>query len=719
MPRHKLSSGRSPAMLALGAVLLATNPALAAKASLKSMSFSAEGKGSTIHVISTGKKKWDTIKVGNVEFGGDMKVNTKYPGYVEDVGVVLGNCGDNGCTSMPQIWSAQIVERDYYHTEDFSFSASEIPVSGTGISLGDPIIARCNEHLQADGPTKRYSFSYELDATFIVDSEETWGDVDRIVVESDFGEFSVGEVDHARTDSFPVQVVCDPVVKPASDDLAYDFGEFDIKNVKLFLTTYQPGQPGANPGTVCPSFKVTSRAQTNQAGPVTMRIWRQKDGGPITSDVVQAWASYSASKNGYFATWEKWEDVGTTSYFQYKTEIVEDSPFAPFDGWKDITVHCTGGGGGGFTDNQDDPNDGLPQPQAKWQGELTIADSAGADKHCPREGQVFFAVTQPEPGDFTYRIQCSNGAFFTGTATGYDQGSGIFEAYGAHNISINRTRSISCTLQELTPAPVTVATDKEDFTCANPTFDPGAEDFTADDRPDTSTPIPPLVLVDPTPDCAPNERIVRGRCVDKPIVQACKSNEKLVGGKCIGISIHCLPGFHQEGLKCVKNEKPDVSILCKPGFVLKGKTCVRKPDVSILCKPGFVLKGKTCVRKPEVSILCKPGFVLRGKTCVRKPEVSILCKPGFVLKGKTCVRKPEVSILCKPGFVLKGKTCVRKPVIATACGRGEKLVRGHCVEVTKPVAKVKRFAAPKQRVSKPTVLKALKSPKAFRALRRN
>ena len=102
----------------------------------------------------------------------------------------------------------------------------------------------------------------------------------------------------------------------------------------------------------------------------------------------------------------------------------------------------------------------------------------------------------------------------------------------------------------------------------------------------------------------PNEQLVRGRCVDKPIVAACKSNEKLVGGKCIGISIHCLPGYHQVGLKCVKNEKPEVSILCKPGFVLKGKTCVRKPEISILCKPGFVLKGKTCVRKPEVSILC-------------------------------------------------------------------------------------------------------------------
>ena len=147
-----------------------------------------------------------------------------------------------------------------------------------------------------------------------------------------------------------MQVICDPVVKPATNDLAHDFGEFDVESVKLFLTTYQNSQPGSNPGTVCPSLKVTSRAEANQAGPVTMRIWRQKDGGPITSDVQQAWASFNAAKNGYFATYEKWEDVGTTSYFQFMTEIVENSPFAPSDGWKDITVHCTSPGGGGFTD---------------------------------------------------------------------------------------------------------------------------------------------------------------------------------------------------------------------------------------------------------------------------------------------------------------------------------------------------------------------------------
>ena len=149
----------------------------------------------------------------------------------------------------------------------------------------------------------------------------------------------------------------------------------------------------------------------------------------------------------------------------------------------------------------------------------------------------------PKPGDFDYRIGCSNGAFFTGTATAYDQGSGIFEAYGAHDISVNRTRSIACTLQELQPAPVTVATDKQDFTCNNPAIDPAADDVTADPRPRPTKPARPLVVVDPAPKCRLDEKLVRGRCVDKPVVAACRANEKLVSGKCIGVSIHCLPGL--------------------------------------------------------------------------------------------------------------------------------------------------------------------------------
>ncbi|MER8518263.1 hypothetical protein NKJ73_25675 [Mesorhizobium sp. M0074] len=284
----------------------------------------------------------------------------------------LGVCGPGQCQAFPPIWSASPLSRDYDHQENFSFDPSIIPLSSnTGIAVvpdGDEIIAKCNQHLQADGPTKSYSFTHTFHASFSA-ATDTALDMDNAVSEVQGGSWPhpLYGSHYAEHGSFDVQIVCDAVVKPKVQDIATDFGEFDVNDVRLFLTTYQSNQPGSAPGTVCPSLRVTSRAQANQAGPVTMRIWRQKDGGPITSEVQQAWASYDAAKNGYFALYEKWEDVGATAYFQYKTEIVGNDPFEPFDGWKDITVHCTSAGGGGFTDSpQDNPVN--PPVHSDWQG---------------------------------------------------------------------------------------------------------------------------------------------------------------------------------------------------------------------------------------------------------------------------------------------------------------------------------------------------------------
>jgi hypothetical protein len=607
MSLHRNWTRNSVAALALAAAACIVTPARAEQANLNSMSFDAQGIAATVRVISTDGESWNKLKSGPVGFTGHMKVDTKWPGFVSYVGVVLGVCGPGQCGPFPAVWSGLADSRDFNKTEIMSFDASKIPLSSpTGIaivSFGDQVIRKCNEKLQADGPTKSHSFNHDIDVTFAANTGKDHN-MNNNVYEANLDEWPhpAYDMDHTAHDKLRVQVICDPVIKPATNDIAHDHGEFDIENVKLFLTTYQSNQPGSNPGTVCPALKVTSRAEANQAGPVSMRIWRQKNGGPITSEFKQAWASYDAVKNGYFATYETWENVGATSHFQFKTEIVEDGPFGPFDGWKDIMVHCTSPGGGGLTTEPVDNHD-FPKPKAKWQGEVIVADSAGRDKSCPRKGQVFFEVTRPAPGDFDYRISCSNGAFFTGTATGYDQGSGIYEAYGAHDLSINRTRSIQCTLQELQPAPVTVAVDKQDFTCNNPAIDPDADDLVAEPRPIPVKPQRPLVIADPAPICGRNETLVRGKCVDKP----------------------------------------EISILCRKGFELKGKTCIRKPTIVVACDRGEQRIDGRCVKKPGVSIFCKKGFKLVGKTCVRQPTIVKTCDRGEKMVRGNCVKKPVVA----------------------------------------------------------------------------
>lgn len=681
MPIHTKSMKCTVVAVALAAAALSATPALPDPANIKSMSFNTESVNTTIHVISTDGRKWDKLKSGNVQFWGHMKLDTRWPGYVGEVGVALGVCGAQQCAAFPMIWSDLANSRDYSHQQNFTFSTSKIPVSAGGIAVvpyGDQIIAKCNQHLQPDGPSKSYSFSQEFNATFVAETDKILN-MKNVITEANVGDwpFDVTYATHSAHGEFDVQVVCDPVIKSPTDDLAYDHGEFDVTNVKLFLTTYQTLQSGSNPGTVCPALKVTARAQANQAGPVSMRVWRQKNGGPITSDFKQAWASFDAAKNGYFATYESWENVGTTSHFQFKTEIVENgNPFAPFDGWKDITVHCTSPGGGGFTTVPNDNDPLFLPPQAEWQGEVIIADTAGGDKSCPRKAQLFFEVTRGGPGDFEYRISCSNGAYFEGTATGYNQGGPNFEAFGAHDINITKTRSIQCTLQELQPAPVTVDVAKEDFTCNNPAIDPDVDDMTSDPRPNPAKPVFPAIVVTPEPKCHRGEKLVRGRCVGKP----------------------------------------DISILCSPGFNLIGNTCIRKPVIVAPCKRDEIRVAGKCVKKPGVSIHCLPGYKQVGKRCVKKPVIAQACKRNEQPINGRCVKKSEISILCSKGFKLVGKKCLRIPTLAKNCARGEKLVRGNCVG--KPSrAPTRTFVSPKPKRDKAFSFRPLKLPTTKRQQR--
>lgn len=626
----------SAAALALAAGVLTATATFADQASIKSISFDTEGHQAQIRVISTDGQKWDKLKNGSVAFSGHMKLNTYWPGYVANVGIALGVCPSGGCSNFPTVWSGVALSRDYNNTETVGFNTSQIPISTTGIAVipyGDEILAKCNQHLQPDGPTKSHSFNQTFHATFVAETGEA-------LLKKNFLNQAGWNLDgeYSAHGEFQVHVTCDPVIKPPTNDVAVDFGKFDVEGVKLFLTTYASFQQGSNHGTACPSLKVTSRAQTNQAGPVSMRIWRQKNGGPITNEFKQVWASFDAAKNGYFATYEKWENVGATSYFQFKTEIEDGTAFPPFDGWKDITVHCTGAGGGGLAPLPPlDPDN--PPAQPEWDGEVTVSDSAGYKKACPRKGQVSFEVSRDEPGAFDYRISCSNGAFFTGTAYAFSKG-GVFKASGSHEFNVTKTRTIQCTLQEQKPNGtwVTVDKDGEDFTCIKRTFDPQADDLVVDTRPPVKPlePVVPPVFVDPGRKCLPSQRLVRGKCVDKAIVVACRKDERRVDGKCVkipGVSIHCLPGYVQKGKVCVK--KPVIAVACKRGEQRINGKCVKKPEVSILCKKGFKLVGKKCVRIPTVTKVCGANQKLVRGNCVPvKPAIRTLTDKRIKADGR-------------------------------------------------------------------------------------
>ena len=82
----------------------------------------------------------------------------------------LGYMRPKPVRSIPDDLERHAGSRDYDHQQNFSFNPAIIPLSSnTGIAVvsdGDQIIAKCNQHLQPDGPTKSYSFTHTFHASF-------------------------------------------------------------------------------------------------------------------------------------------------------------------------------------------------------------------------------------------------------------------------------------------------------------------------------------------------------------------------------------------------------------------------------------------------------------------------------------------------------------------------------------------------------------------------
>jgi hypothetical protein len=625
-----------PLISALAAVLAGSAPLsfLAAPvfanevAKVKSMSFDAYSATSPIHVISTDGKTWNKLKSGPVGFSGKMNLNLRWPGFVERVAVVLGACGGDACEVMPRVWDEGIGARDWSGTRQFSFDPGLIPLGGADsiapLPEGHEYISECNRHLQPDGPTKGHSFNSSMRATFVADTGISHAI--HLVTESDPSGYFPNRIDHWRRSGFNVQIVCDPLLKAKTSDISIDQGEFKPEKIKLFLATFQGGgNDGPNPATTCRGLRVTTRVETSRAGGVDIRLWRQEGKGPITSEFRSAWASYDPVKNSYFADFVHSEKFDATTLLQFMAEVAGNS-FAPSTQWKDIVIRCTSNNGG-LTDGLPDHGDGpvvpsvkpVPQvdtgsddlapparpepdgPKASWAGEVTMADSAGSRKACPRKGQVFFAVSRNAPGNFNYKIGCSNGQGFEGAALSYSQGGPTFEAYGAHDIQVNRTRSIQCTLQEVKEngARVTIGKASLAYTCSNPAIDPVADDVTAPSNPTHSKPQVSIY-------CKPGFEPENQKCVRKPIVTtACAENEKRISGKCIPIIIDCHKGFKQAGLKCVR--KPVIAEQCQSNqHRIKGR-CV--PKVIVDCLRGFSLKNGKCLKNP---VIVKPDADTRN-----------------------------------------------------------------------------------------------------------
>lgn len=336
--------------VALGALVCGPHaPAMAEDAKIKSMSFSTKTpyKKNTIYVGSSTGAKWDTILPGEVEFWAAMQVDTKWPGYVQDAGIFLGGCVDRQCgeNGSPLIFYKSVNRRDYNDAKNISFPTSKLRISGVlpaPTPYGDEILKQCNQQLQPDGATKPHAFDMPMVVAFTVNTRKSVGSPGPAEVGS-AEDNAWGGGDETRHAQFLAHVECVAHSQRTADpDPDPHRNKVTVSDLELYLATVAApdNSPRAPAGAQCKPIKVTTRIATDKAGPVTVKQWRQVNGGPITSETRQMVATPMGG--GKFGDdWIKFESFTKTTTVQYKDEVVGGT-FAPSTPWKSITVHCNG-----------------------------------------------------------------------------------------------------------------------------------------------------------------------------------------------------------------------------------------------------------------------------------------------------------------------------------------------------------------------------------------
>ena len=364
-----LATSVAAAILLSGAV---HTGALAEDAHINEMTFNVQSPypTATINVSSSNGAKWDTIQPGSIGFWAHMRVDTRWPGYVDHAGVFLGKCSNTECASLPLLYSEKTAVRDYNRTATISFSTDKLNSAWPSVfamSYGEDILRRCNLELQPDGATKPHSFYLGLDASFTANTRKKSGSLDPVEVTEDAGEltpFNGG--DATRHGAFLTEVKCLATSKTNAEPKPDPHRtKVTATGIELFLATVaQPGSGRGPSGTQCKPIKVTTRIETDKAGPKNVKLWRQVNNGPITSEAKQMHAT--ALAGGKFGDdWVKWEHFTKTTTVQYKAEVLGGT-FGPSTPWKSITVHCNGNFAPPTSDaNPDNRNPGKGKPVAE------------------------------------------------------------------------------------------------------------------------------------------------------------------------------------------------------------------------------------------------------------------------------------------------------------------------------------------------------------------
>jgi len=469
------------------------------KAKIKDYVYDVQSAWTTLHVTSSDGTEWDDLKPGHLQFWAHMKIDTKWPGAVEDVGVVLGNCSGDSCKSFPLLWSDPSGERDYNHQRNFSVGTSLLENGSAGLALArQNIIDTCNQHLTPRGATTKHEFQSSLTTTFVADTDER--DLAPLDLEQAQGsEYSYPvEIDHAKSGEFTFNVVCDPYMSSrTADGLKTEEGEFKNTAIDLFLTTFANETTQPNPATTCKKGRILVRSTTSKAGPAKFKLWTRVGNGPMTSKVVDAWSSFDGNSK-YVAEHAEWVSVSESTQVQAMAEDMVNS-VGQTTQWKDIMLQCTGPGGGGkgggLTVGIDEPM----LPDLKVTGDFSYVD-VGSPK-CSRTGKALISFTSNRSDNIHYSLDCTNGQHLSGYVKPVQATGKGYVATAMQSFQIDTTTVYSCALKTVQPGPVKLHQWKgHTFKCVHRAVDTGSDDVQVTPRPSDDAPQTPAdVKVTPKP----------------------------------------------------------------------------------------------------------------------------------------------------------------------------------------------------------------------------
>jgi hypothetical protein len=178
----------------------------------------------------------------------------------------------------------------------------------------------------------------------------------------------------------------------AADGYAAKEPDFSVKGIHLRFMTSAGYPTRPNPGTKCQMTEAKVRLETSKAGATKFKLWTKVGNQPMQSQVVDAWSKF-AGPGKFEATFSKTFTVDKTTPIQAMAEDLTN-PIGQSTGWKQVSLDCTGAGGGGFAST---PNTGNPDNRA----------------HAlpPRPGRILGGEARPLPGAPLFRPRLGEARF--------------------------------------------------------------------------------------------------------------------------------------------------------------------------------------------------------------------------------------------------------------------------------------------------------------------